>query len=107
MIELLVKRPEEERLYTMDLSEQPEIVAGDTVASVVSITCMEASGAGTVTAAITDLTLTVKAVSSDPQGAQCMIAGGVDKGVYLLKFVVLTTAGAKLGGRGRLRVEDD
>src|SRR5580700_5459794 len=70
----LVKRAGETRLYTMDMSLLPEIVAGDTVASVTSILCTSVvSGPG----ATADLTLSSKAVTSNSKGSQCKVAGGI------------------------------
>jgi hypothetical protein len=99
---ILVKRAAEVRTYVMDLSALPEIVAGDTVASVSSITCTGASIGG----GASDLTLTSKTTSSSTQGAQCKIAGGVDGITYTMAFTVITTAGYTLVGIGYLYIDD-
>jgi hypothetical protein len=99
----LVKRAAEVRLYVMDLSALTEIVGGDTIASVTSIVCTEARGAGTATS---DLALTSKAVASGNKGGQCKIAGGMDGGEYQLTFTLLTAAGYTLVGIGYLYVSD-
>ena len=99
---VLVKRAAEVRLYVMDLSQLPEILGGDTVSSVTSITCVAASVPGSTT----DLTLTSKAVTSGNNGAQCKIAGGHDGITYILNFTVATTAGYTLTGIGYLYVDD-
>jgi hypothetical protein len=98
----LVKRKTEQRLYIMDLSALPEIVAGDTIASVVAITCTGATPGG----ATTDLTLASKAVDSASKGGQCVISGGLDGITYQLTFELLTTAGYTLTGIGYLYVDD-
>jgi hypothetical protein len=99
---ILVKRAAEVRQYVMDLSQLPEIAGGDTVASVTTILCTQASQGD----ATSDLTLSSKATSSSPQGAQCQVAGGVDGITYTLEFTVLTTAGWTLVGVGYLYVDD-
>lgn len=99
----LSKRAGETRLYTMDLSNLPEIVGGDTIASVTTILCTGVVGTGGSTS---DLTLSSKAVTSSNKGGQCKIAGGVDGCTYQLSFALLSTAGYTLVGIGYLLVED-
>jgi len=98
----LVKRAAETRLYTMDLSLLSEIVGGDTVASVTSVSQFIAAS-GLVS---TDLTITSIAVAAGNKGVQCKIAGGTDGVQYLLSFKVLTTNGYTLIGIGYLYIDD-
>ena len=99
----VTKRVAESRLYTMDFSNLPEIAAGDTVASVTSVTCTGAVGTG---GSVSDLTLSNTAVHSGNKGADVRIAAGVDGITYQLSFKVLTTNGYTLVGVGYLYVDD-
>jgi hypothetical protein len=98
----LIKRAQENRLYTMDFSALPEIVAGDTVSSVTSVSQFNAANG----AVSTDLTITSQAVASGNKGAQCKISGGVDGTTYLLSFKVATVGGYTLIGIGYLYIDD-
>ena len=85
----------------MDLSLLPEMVGADTVASITSVTCINAVGGLT-----SDLTITNTAVASGNKGAQAKIAGGQDGAQYIVSFKVLTTNGYTLIGIGYLYVDD-
>jgi hypothetical protein len=100
----LVKRAGETRLYTMDLSLLPEIVGGDTVSSVNSVTVTTSS----VGAQPSDINITGVAVSASPanKGAQCKVTGGIDGATYQLSFNVLTAAGYTLVGIGYIYIDD-
>jgi hypothetical protein len=101
---ILLKRTDESRVYTMDFSQMPELTAGDTLASVSYVHCINARGAGTST---TDLTITSPQLTANGKGAQANIAGGIDGGLYHVKFEVLTGAGHTLSDVGHLQVSDD
>jgi hypothetical protein len=100
----LTKRAGETRLYTMDLSLLPEIVGGDTVASVNSVNV----ATSTPGAQPSDLTITNIAVSASPanKGAQCKVAGGIDGATYQLSFAVTTAANYLLVGIGYIYIDD-
>jgi hypothetical protein len=98
----LVKRAGETRLYTMDLSQLPEIAGGDTVSSVGTVGVSVVGPVG----ASADLTISSKAVASGNKGAQFKIAGGTDGATYLISVTVTTTAGYTLVGIGYLYVDD-
>ena len=98
----LVKREEEVRYYVMDFSLLPEIVAGDTVSSVTSVTVTTS----TYGASPSDLTLSNEGVASGNKGAQVEISGGIDGSMYQLSFEVLTANGDTLVGIGYLYVDD-
>ena len=101
-VSVQTKRVAEVRLYLWNFASFPELRLGDTIASVTSILCTQASEGGTVT----DLALSAKAVGLTLTTAQCVIAGGVDGVYYVLEFTVLTTAGWTLVGKGTLSVSD-
>lgn len=97
---ILVKRASEVRVYTMDLSNLPEIVAGDTVAAVSSVTATaETPGAAA-------LTIAGIAVASGNKGAKATISGGTDGAQYIVSFTVTTAGGATLVGIGYLAIND-
>ena len=98
----IIIREEEVRTYLMDLSQLPEIVSGDTVASVTSVTV----ATSTPGASPSDLTLSNEAVASGSKGAQVEISGGLDGATYQISFEVLTTNGYTLVGIGYLYVDD-
>jgi hypothetical protein len=101
-VSTLTKRALEIRLYEMDLSLLPEMVAGDTVASVTSVT----AATTTPGASPSDLTFTNEGVASGNEGAQVEISGGIDGATYQISFEVLTTHGYTLVGIGYLYVDD-
>ena len=83
---VLVKRAGETRLYTMDLSQLPEMTGGDTVSSVGTVAVSDIGNVG----ASADLTISNKAVASGNKGAQFKIAGGTDD-AHLFAFRVTVT----------------
>ncbi len=99
---ILTKRAGETRLYTMDLSQLPEITGGDTVSSVGTVAVSVVGPLG----ASADLTISNKAVASGNKGAQFKIAGGTDSATYLISVTVTTAAGFTLIGIGYLYVDD-
>ncbi len=97
---VLVKRAGEVRVYTMDLSNLPEISAGDTVSAVSSVTAAgETPGAAALTIGSTG-------VASGNKGAKATISGGTDGATYLVTFTVTTAGGATLVGIGYLTIND-
>jgi hypothetical protein len=97
---ILVKRSAEVRVYTMDLSNLPEIVGGDTVSAVSSVTAT----AETPSAAA--LTIGSTAVATGNKGAKATISGGTDGATYLIEYTVTTAGGVTLCGVGYLAIND-
>jgi hypothetical protein len=102
----LIKRASEVRLYTMNLSALPELVGGDTVATISSIVCTAVTQPANLGATTSDLTFSSQSVPGGGQGAQVKISGGVDGAKYTIAFTIVTTAGYTLVGVGYLYVDD-
>jgi len=98
----LTKRSAETRLYTMDLSQLPEIVGGDTIAGITSVTVTT----NTPGASPADLTTSALAVATGNTAVQCKISGGMDAAIYCVSFKAVTTAGYTLIGIGYLYIDD-
>ncbi len=96
----LFMRPGELAFYTMDLSALPELVAGDTIASINSITLTP------LTVGASALTLTNQAITANLKGVRVEIGGAVTEANYRVRVSVTTTAGLIKGGRGILVVND-
>jgi len=90
----LIETPDEVRLYGFNFALFPEIVAGDTIASVVSIT--QVAG---------DNLLTVGAASISGDEVLALLSTGTAGVVYVLKCKIMTAAGRVLTCGGRLLVE--
>jgi hypothetical protein len=84
---VIVKRPLEADDFGFDFLRRPRIVAGDTVASVVSITATRLSGSGS---------LTIGSPSVSGAIVTVRISGGTDGDRYRIECTVLTTQGATL-----------
>jgi hypothetical protein len=91
----LEKHPSETRVYDFDFTAQTEIAAGDTIASVTSVTSSRTTGGGTLSLAATGFT--------GPR-VRVTISGGSAGDRHLVTCTVLTTAGVTLTGCGALEV---
>jgi hypothetical protein len=100
---ILTKRAGETRLYTMDFSNMPEIVGGDTLTGTPTWNCISAVGTGGKTS---DLAFTSPALHAGNKGADVKIAGGVDGVTYGVSASVTTAAGYTLVGIGYLYIDD-
>jgi hypothetical protein len=98
----LTKRAAESRLYTMDFSQMPEIVAGDTISSVTAVTGTVESGYNA-----SSLTVGTTGVAGSSKTATAVLSGGTDGAIYKVSFKVATTAGYTLIGVGYLCIDDE
>ncbi len=89
---VLTKYAAEARQYILDFSQMPEIVGGDTLASVTSVTATP-SGLTVGTGSISGATVLVE------------LSGGTSGTLYSVEAVVATTAGWVLAGVGQLSVQ--
>jgi len=97
----LKKRDGESRTYTFQFQYETEIEAGDTIASVTSVSAANANG-GTGTLP----TCATGAIVNTSRDVTSVISGGVTGNVYLLKCKVLTAGGSILERLGLLAVND-
>lgn len=98
----LIKRSPEVRTYTMDFSRLPELVNGDTIDTITSLTPTEES----LPDASVDLTLTDQTVAGSGQTVTFTASGGTSGLIYKITVVVVTVGGATLCGVGYLEVND-
>jgi hypothetical protein len=87
----LIKHPDEVKYYLFDFARFAEIVAGDIIATIVSVTCDSAD-------------LTLASASIIGSGVQVRISGGADKTHYNLWCEVTTSGGSKLVEDGAIFV---
>ena len=96
---LLVKQPDENRLYNIPFSQ--ELRSSDTISSVTSVT---AAAQGDVTQ-VTALTI-AEAPAHDDDTVQPRISGGTDGERYKIEAIVATAGGDTLEVDVMLKVED-
>lgn len=97
----LFKRSTETRQFTMDFSQEPEIVAGAILSGAPAVT------ANAITAGAAPLTLSSVGLSSSDKQIQVAIAGGTPGTLYQVVFTCPTNVGgAVLTGIGYLTIDD-
>ncbi len=94
MAETLKKRAGERRTYDMDFSLQPEMVEGETITTLDTVTSVPAD-------------LTISGLSQSDKHAQAVIEGGVPGTSYHVIYTVTTNLGSRLVGGGALKVIAD
>ncbi len=90
----LPKRVGELRTYDMDFSLQPEMVEGETIASVTSVTSVPDD-------------LTISGLSHSDKHAQAIIEGGTADTDYHVIYTVVTNLSSRLVGDGAMKVIAD
>ena len=103
-VRTLRKAVADDRLFDFDFSGQPEMRAGDTVATA-TVTQEDADPASIGGNPVDDLDIGL-AVGSGGL-AQARISAGQHSVKYLLRCEVVTTAGHTIVGYGRLEVKDE
>lgn len=91
---ILYKTPNEFRSYSFDFSAEPEIVAGDTIVSVVSGPVVTPSG------------LTIGSNSISSPVVSFNVSGGTAGIKYTFRIRIQTSSGATIDGTGTLVVID-
>lgn len=95
----LIKRPNEVRIYQMDFSQFPEIIAGDTLTGTPSVVATVVGGA-----LVSLPSLASPGLSTDKKSALVTISGGAPNNSYYIAFTCGTTLGSTLEGVGQLTV---
>lgn len=87
----LQKYPAEVRTYVFDFSQMDEIVAGDTISSITSVT---ASPSG----------LTVGTSQISGSDINVVLSSGTSGTTYTVSCIIVTSSNATLEGQGQLQV---
>lgn len=98
----LKKQPSESYLYDMDFT--PRLALAETIAGVTSIAQQIEDATTGVRTTTTDLTISGQANTT--KNVQCRIAGGTAGVLYVVTFVVTTSAGNTVEAEGYLAVEN-
>jgi hypothetical protein len=93
----LCKFPGEMMVFAFDLSEQPEIVAGDTLSGTPTVAHTLVSGSGT---------LTLGSPSISGSKIQLQVSGGTNGATWKLVVTVATLGGSTICAKGLLKIDE-